>query len=170
MKFFKAIFEAITEIVFLLSLMLLGKFDVHISHNITSDSYQLVIAFFWMSGVLRFGLLNNDVKKFMVDSIKSFIVAILAIPLLYCISPEIQDSLFEPISTIFHFIALMIVLKLIQTSENLSGKIVYYTYASIPIIVFILSTLGMNNLCSVIIGGLLPYPINYYYYLKRKRK
>lgn len=164
----RKIFETILEIFFLLSLVLLGKFEGNISHNAMLGSYQLVVTLFWISGVFRYGLLNNDAKSFMYDAIKALIVAVSVIPLWYCISGQIQNGVFEPISTLVHFAILAFILKLIKKSENLSGSIVYYTHAAIPIITVILINLGVPIICSVIIGVLLPEPVNYYYYYKRK--
>ena len=163
----KKVFETILEIIFLLSLVLLGKFEGNISHNAMLGSYQLVVTLFWISGVLRYGLLNNDVKTFMYNAIKALITAISVIPLWYFISGQIQNGVFEPISTIAHFSALIVILKLIKKGENLSGRIVYYTHAAIPIITLILIRLGVPIIYSVIMGVLLPEPVNYYYY-KRK--
>lgn len=153
--------DVFLEIVFLLSLILLGKFEGNISKTPLLPSYQIVVTIFWISGVLRFGLLNNDKVEFFWDSIKSLIVSIIVIPAWYSISGQLSNDFFEPICTIFHFVVLIAILIIISIREKLLGKVVYFTYAVIPIITIILIKLGIPIVLSVIIGVILPEPINY---------
>lgn len=165
----RKVIDVFLEIVFLISMVLLGKFEGNISKTALLPSYQIVVTIFLASGVLRFGLLNNDKVAFFWDSIKSLIVSIIVIPAWYSISGQMSNDIFEPICTIVHFVFLMVILILTSKSEKLSGKVAYFTHAVIPIIAIILIKLGIPVVLSVIIGVILPEPINYCCFIRKQR-
>ena len=163
------VFETVLEVVFTLSLVLLGKFDYEVSQNAMKTSYQVVVTVFWVVGVLRFGLIKNDFKDFISEATKSVVIAIAVIPLWYIFSGQIVVEVFEPMSVLIHVMVLLVILKISKDSEKLSGRVAYYTHAVIPVLVFILVKFGVAVEFSIIITILLLEPINFYCYYNKNR-
>ena len=98
------VFETVLEVVFTLSLVLLGKFDYEVSQNAMKTSYQVVVTVFWVVGVLRFGLIKNDFKDFISEATKSVVIAIAVIPLGYIVSGQVVLEVFYPMSAVIQVI------------------------------------------------------------------
>lgn len=156
--------EKLLDIFFVISLALLGKFDLE---SFELSKYQIVVTVFWVTGILKFRNPKNNIKESMLDSIKDLIISISIIPLWYWMSGSIENELFEPVAVVVHFIALISILYLTQKSAKLSGSIAYYTHAAIPIIALALIRAGMPTVLSVIIAVIIPEPINYCYFKKK---
>ena len=163
------VFETVLEVVFTLSLVLLGKFDYEVSQNAMKTSYLVVVTVFWVVGVLRFGLIKNDFKDFISEATKSVVIAIAVIPLWYIFSGQIVVEVFEPMSALIHVMVLLVILKISKDSEKLSGRVAYYTHAVIPVLVFILVNVGVAVEFSIIITILVLESINFYGYYNKKR-
>ena len=159
------ILEKLLDISFVISLVLLGKFNLE---SLELSKYQIVVTVFWATGILKFKNPNNNIKESVLDSIKDLIISISVIPLWYWISGRIENELFEPVTIVAHFTSLMVILYLTQKSAKLSCAIAYYTHAVIPIIAFICIRVGMPIELSVIIAVIVPEPINYCYYKKQR--
>ena len=110
--FYKRILPIIVNVVFSISMLLLGKFNTidipKLSGSTLLYKYQLVVTFFWSSGIIKFVMLNNDTKVFLYKSIESLIIAISAIPLWNYISGERDNLSVIPFSTVFYFVVLMV--------------------------------------------------------------
>ena len=163
------VFETVLEVVFTLSLVLLGKFDYEVSQNAMKTSYLVVVTVFWVVGVLRCGLIKNDFKDFISEATKSVVIAIAVIPLWYIFSGQIVVEVFEPMSALIHVMVLLVILKISKDSEKLSGRVAYYTHAVIPVLVFILVKFGVAVEFSIIITILVLESINFYGYYNKKR-
>lgn len=162
----KKFFGILLDIFFLISMTLLGKFDLKQDSFLLSN-YQIVVSIFWIIGLFKFKNRNSEVKEFLFDAFKDFIVSIAIIPLWFCISGDIQNDLYEPITIIIHLLVLGVIIYIIHKSEELSGSIVYYTHAVIPIIAVVLIRIGLPVYLSVIIAVIVPEPINYISFKKK---
>lgn len=127
-----------------------------------------MVTVFWVTGILKFMNSESHIREEILDSVKDLIMAISIIPLWYLISGSIENDLFEPTSVLIHFIILMVILYTTQKGVILSGPIAYYTHAIIPIIAIIFIRLGVPIIPSVIISVIIPEPINYFYYKKKR--
>ena len=87
------ILEKLLDISFVISLVLLGKFNLE---SLELSKYQIVVTVFWATGILKFKNPNNNIKESVLDSIKDLIISISVIPLWYWISGRIENELFEP--------------------------------------------------------------------------
>jgi len=153
-------------VIFVISLALLGKMD---ADSFSLPDYQIVVSFFWATGILRF--MNNEtaLKEVIIDTIKDFVIAVSIIPVWYWMSGETDNELFEPATVILHFIVLMIIVFITSRSAKLSGKVAYYTHAIIPLIAIVLIRLGVPVGGAVAIAVILPEPVNYLFYLKKQK-
>ncbi len=172
--FYKKILPIIVNVVFSISMLLLGKFNTidipKLSGSTLLYKYQLVVTFFWSSGIIKFVMLNNDTKVFLYKSIESLIIAISAIPLWNYISGERDNLSVIPFSTVFYFVVLMVVLKIVKGSVNLSGKAAIVTHILIPIVIFTLIRLGVSIIGSVVVSIILAECVNYYFYKRTRAK
>ena len=62
----------------------------------------------------------------------------------------------------------MIIMLITRESVKLNGKMAYYTHAVIPLIAIVLIGMGIPVLGSVIIATIIPEPINYLFFLKKR--
>ncbi|MBS5306498.1 hypothetical protein [Clostridium sp.] len=161
----KKVIRNLVDISFILSLTLLGKFNLQ-SFNLSK--YQIVVTVFCVSGILKFMNSESDMKEQIIDSIKDLVISIAIIPLWYLISNNVENEIFEPGVVVIHFIALIIVLYCAKKSAELSGSISYYTHAIIPVIAIIFIKLGIPDTLSVIIAIIITEPINYFCYKKKR--
>lgn len=159
------IIDKLIDASFVISLVLLGKFDLG---SFELSKYQIIITIFWATGILKFKNSKNSIKEYTLDSVKDLIISVAIIPFWYWISGNIENELFEPMTVLVHFIVLMAILYLTQKSEKLSGAIAYYTHAVIPIITFIFIRVGMPIMLSVVVAVIIPEPIKYYYFKKQR--
>lgn len=158
---------ALIDIVFLISLTLLGKFKLE-QNSLLLGSYQIVVSLFWATGVLKFKSKDAEIKDFFSDTFKDFIISITIIPLWFWISGEKQIDLYEPITIILHLLILGFMVKfLVPRTVKLSGPIAYYTQAVIPLIAVVLIRLGLPIIVSVFIAVFLPEPVNYVFFKKK---
>ena len=168
--FSKKILPVVVNIVFSISMLLLGKFNTidipKLSRSTLLYQYQWVVTIFWVSGIIKFELLNNNIKVFLYKSVESLIIAISAIPLWRHISGELDNLSIIPFSTVGYFAVLMVVLKIVKGSVNLSGKIAIWTHISIPIVTLVLIRLGRPIICSIVVSIVLAECVNYYFYKK----
>ena len=74
------ILEKLLDISFVISLVLLGKFNLE---SLELSKYQIVVTVFWATGILKFKNPNNNIKESVLDSIKDLIISISVIPLWY---------------------------------------------------------------------------------------
>lgn len=163
----KRIVRLCFDILFAISLALLGKFD---TNDFELSQYQIIITVFWVTGILKFMNTENSIKESVLDSIKDLVISITIIPLWYWVSGSMDNDLYEPLFVILHYVILMIILKCAQKRVALSGSVVYYTYAAIPIICIILIRLNVPVNVSVIIAVLLVELVNFFYFKKRISK
>lgn len=161
----KEVIKNLTEIIFVISLTLIGKFD---ESNLILSSYQIIVVLFWISGILKFAYLESSMKECLIDAFKNLIIAIAVIPLWYWISGNMENGISETLTILIHFIVLMIVVKITKESVESCGPVSYFTHGIIPIIAIILIRLGMPCIPSVIIALIIPEPINYFFYKDRK--
>ena len=158
------IIEKLLDISFVISLALLGKFDLE---SFELSKYQIVVTVFWVTGILKFRNPQNNIKESILDSIKDLIISVSIIPLWYWMSGSVENELFEPATVVVHFIVLMGILYSTQKRAKLSGSIAYYTHVAIPIIALILIRAGVPIVLSVIIAVIISEPINYCYFKKK---
>lgn len=163
----KKIIKNLWEISFVISLALLGKFDLG---HFELSKYQVVVTVFWMTGILKFMNSESRKKEEILDLVKDLIVSITIIPLWYWISGSIENELFEPVNVLIHFGLLIIILYITYQSVKLCGPIAYYTHAAIPVITIIFIRLGIPIELSIIISVIIPEPINYFYFKKKRKK
>lgn len=163
----KKIIKVLVDICFVISLTLLGKFDMN---SFVLNKYQIVATVFWMAGILKFMNSERKLKESIFDSFKDLIISIAIIPLWYWISGSVLNELYEPVTVVIHFIVLMCILYSTEKSVKMSGSIAYYTHAIIPIIAIIFIRLGMPVIFSVILAVIIPEPINYFLYTKKRKE
>lgn len=87
------------KIFFVLSLTLLGKFDLN---SIDTVAYHVTIVVFWVSGIFKFMESGNELKDEIIDSLKDLTVAIVIIPLWYGISGNLEFDIEEMLIVVGH--------------------------------------------------------------------
>lgn len=167
MKTVKRILQNICEMVYLVSITLLGKIELG---SFTLPKYQIVVSLFWMSGILRFMNKENDWKEELLDTVKDLFVAITIIPILGWIGGTYESELYEPISILVHFGVLLVIVWITRRAVKLSGKMAYFTHAVIPLIAIVLIRLGVGPVPAVGIAVILPEPVNYLLFLKKQKE
>ena len=160
----KKVIKVIAQIVFILSLTLLGKFSLG---DVDSNVYRILVVLLWISGILKFMDAESELKAEIIDSIKDFIVAITVVPLWYLISGTADAGLGEPVTIIVHYIVLSIVLWIVHNSVKTIGSISYFTHGIIPVICIVLLWLGVPTIPSVIISIIVPEIVNVSYFCRR---
>lgn len=160
----KKAIKNLAEIIFIISLTLIGKFD---KSSLVLSSYQIIVVLFWVSGILKFVDSESSIKECFIDAFKDLIIAIVIIPLWYCLSGNMENGISEPLTILVHLIILMIIVTITKHSIKLSGSVSYFTHGIIPIIAIIFIRLGMPSILSVIIAVIMPEPINYFYFKSR---
>ena len=158
--------KRLIEISFLLSLALLGKFELG---SFELGKYQIIVTVFWATGILKFMDSNSGIKAAVFDSINDLLISLAIIPLWYWVSGNIENDLLEPTSILSHYAVLVLIMWITKKSVELSGNVAYYTHAVIPVITIILIKLGIPIYLSMIIAVIIPEPINYFYYKKKRR-
>ncbi|MFR3912768.1 MAG: hypothetical protein ACLTYB_16780, partial [Clostridium paraputrificum] len=74
----KKIVNYLVSILFVISLTLLGKFNLD---NFELSKYQFCLAIFCSSGIIKFMNPENDIKIEIKDSIRDLIISITIVPL-----------------------------------------------------------------------------------------
>lgn len=164
----KKVSKSLVDVIFIISLALLGKYDMTC---FKLPIYQLIASVFWASGVIY--LMNNEgkLKTVLVDAIKNVLVAISIIPLWFWVSGEKGFDLFEPLSILIHLSALAAVyFGGIWPRKKDFGKIVYYTCAAIPIIIFVLINCGVPIAYSVICAVIMAELVGFLFYQKKGKR
>ncbi len=160
----KKVIYILSDVFFLLSLTLLGKFKLD-EQSFLLQKYQVVVTLFWVIGIFNFK--KRKIEDEINDKLKDLLVLLLIIPLWFWISGEIQNDLYEPLTIIVHLICLGLIIFFTHISVKDIGSIAYYTHALIPIIAVLLINLNCPVICSVIVAVILPELINFRVYIKR---
>ena len=152
------------KIFFVLSLTLLGKFDLN---SIDTVAYHVTIVVFWVSGIFKFMESGNELKDEIIDSLKDLTVAIVIIPLWYGISGNLEFDIEEMVIVVGHYIILLGIVYATKQSVKSIGSFSYFTHTIIPVIFIILFYLGVPESYAIIISLLLPEIINFHYFRMR---
>lgn len=160
----KKIINYLVSILFVISLALLGKFNLD---NFELSKYQFCLAIFCSSGIIKFMNPENDIKSEIKDSIRDLIISITIVPLWYWINNSLEVEIFEPGVVVIHFIMLIGILYCVKKNIPITGSISLYIYSAIPLIVLAFLRLGMPSLLSVIIAFIITMPIDYFCYKKQ---
>lgn len=158
--------KIICDIIYLISLTLLGKIELG---SFTLSTYQIVVSVFWISGILKFMNRENEWKEELEDVVKDFFVAIAIILILYRISGTYEVEIYEPSSILVHFVVLLVIVWITWKAVGLSGKWAYLTHAAIPLIAILLIRAGVPSIPAVIVAVVLPEPINYLLFLRKQK-
>lgn len=162
----KKVMYILSNVLFLLSLMLLGKFKID-EQSFLLHKYQIVVTVFLIIGIFSFK--ERKISDVIFEKLQEFLVLLFIIPLWFWISGERQYDLYEPVTIIIHLFFLGVIMLIIRSSVKDIGSIAYYTHAFIPLIAVLLINLNCSVNCSVIVAVILPEFINVLFYLKRTR-
>lgn len=160
----KNVIKFFSQIVFVMSLTLLGKFNLC---DVESNVYRILVVLLWVSGIFKFMDVENELKDEIVDHVKDLFLAITVVPLWYMISGNFDNSFIEPMTIFLHYIVLTIVLGIVYSSVKTIGSISYVTHGIIPIIWIVLLWLGVPTMPAVIISIIIPEIVNVSYFRRR---
>ena len=161
----KKTIDYLASILFVISLALLGKFNLD---NFELSKYQFCVLIFCSSGIIKFMNPESDIKSEIKDSIKDLIISIAIVPLWYLINDSLELEIFEPGVVVMHFIILVVILYCAKGIVKVSGQHTIYIYAAVPLIILVFLVLGMNHMLSVIIALIIIQPIEYFCYKKQR--
>lgn len=167
----KGILEHALDIIYAVSLTLLGSYNIN-ENFFSLSNYQIVLVVFIASGIIKYKMDSEHERGFIEDILKDFIVALLALTLLIKMTGKVDMSTIQTTASIgVHGLYFGIIFFLTSWTVKICGDIAYYTHACIPIIMIVLLKLNCPILPSVIIAILLPEPVNYLgYKIKCKLK
>ena len=158
-----------SEITFVLSLTLLGKYDIN---SMQAKSYRTIMLIFWVSGILNFIESKDELKDEVVDSLKDLIIAITVIPLWYMIGKNLEfeiETLLEMLFVICHYFILFGVVLITNRSMKSVGSISYFSNLIIPVIFIIFLMMDVPIIVALLISVILLKLIYHRYFLKNKK-
>lgn len=163
----KKIINSIVDIVFMIALTMLGRYDLQSMHL---GNYQFIVTVFWVSGIIKYMCSEKELKEDIMDAVKDLIVSLIIIPLWYMLSGNIESDIYEPKSILIHLIVLVVIIWVTNMHVEINGKAAYVINMIIPIIALVLIRMGVSEIPSVVIAVVIPNSINQIIYLKQKKK
>lgn len=161
--------KSIVEIIYDVSLGILTYYSLS-AENFELFGYQIAVTFFLVSGIVKYGLME-DGKALAVDMIKEFITVLSSVILLMYISGAVD---YEPcqsfISAAVFNAVLAVVLWLVSRQKKFVGKAAYYTYAVGVIATMVLIAFGIRIAVSVVLGVVLTFALDYVIKFKIRKR
>lgn len=160
----KKLIKIMIDVIFVISLTLIGKYDINMFEL---SKYQIILTVFWISGLFKYRNPEISIKESIYDSFKDLIISIAIVPLYYWISNSVETDFFEPISVLFHYLSLVVILSIAKKEAKSIGITAYYTFGAIPIIAIIFSKLGTSATFSIFIAVAIIFIVNSFLYKKK---